>query len=98
MFFDHRGLQSDVDIILEACDVRALDIAKPNTTPRFADVLRRAAVAHALVDAWRSSSKLGDVVANDRAPVLKGGSGRRRCRIENAEERGRNRSRHDPTL
>jgi hypothetical protein len=27
MFFHHRGLQSDVDIILEACDIRALDIA-----------------------------------------------------------------------
>jgi hypothetical protein len=40
MFFDHRGLQNDVDIILEVCDVRALDISKPNSTPRFADVLR----------------------------------------------------------
>jgi hypothetical protein len=40
MFFHHRGLQNDVDILVKACDTRALDIAKPNTTPRFADVLR----------------------------------------------------------
>ena len=74
MFFDHRGLQNDVDILVEACHVRAIDIVKPNSTLMFADVLRRAAIAHALADAWRSSSKLGDVVANDRVRMSRGAS------------------------
>jgi hypothetical protein len=76
MIFDCGSPQNDVDVLLVACDVRArtaLDIAKAtSSTLRFADVRRRldaADVARAAVAAWRSL-KLGDLEANDRAPVL----------------------------
>jgi hypothetical protein len=72
MIFECGSLQGDVDV-LAACDVRtrtALDIAIATSfTPRFADVRTLP-----MLLTPRRSLKLGDLEANDTAPMLRRGS------------------------